>query len=159
MSAYTTRDPGFAERVSASFSRQTLMALLGAELECVEPGRVDISLAYGSDILQQHDFIHGGAVATIADAAAGFAAMTLAEPKEEVLTVEFKVNFCAPAVGDSLRAQGRVLKPGRTLVLTECSVQAVAADGTERLCAKMQQTIIKRTPHESSFAQQEAADA
>jgi len=159
MNAHTVRDPDFAERVSASFSRQTLMALLGAELGFVEPGRVEISLGYRPDILQQHDFIHGGAVATIADAAAGYAAMTLAEPDEEVLTVEFKVNFCAPATGESLRAQGRVLKPGRTLVLTECSVQAVAADGTERLCAKMQQTIIKRTPNESSLAQPEAAGA
>lgn len=159
MSPHTVRDPDFAERVSASFSRQTLLALLGAELQCVEPGRVDISLEYRHDILQQHDFIHGGAVATIADAAAGYAAMTLAEPGEEVLTVEFKVNFCEPAMGESLRAKGRVLRSGRTLVLTECSVQAVAADGTESLCAKMQQTIIKRTPQEGSSTRLEAASA
>lgn len=146
MSSHTVRDPDFAERVATSFSRQTLLALLGAELKCVEPGRVDISLEYRHDILQQHDFIHGGAVATIADTAAGYAAMTLAEPEEEVLTVEFKVNFCAPAIGESLRATGLVLRHGRTLILTECSVYAVAGDGTESLCAKMQQTIIKRTP-------------
>lgn len=159
MSRNTVRDPDFAERVSASFSRQTLLALLGAKLDSVEPGRVDISLDYRHDILQQHDFIHGGAVATIADAAAGYAAMTLAEPGEEVLTVEFKVNFCAPAMGEFLRAKGRVLRPGRTLVLTECSVQAVAADGTENLCAKMQQTIIKRTPHEGGPTGSETASA
>lgn len=159
MRPHTVRDPDFAERVSASFSRQTLLALLGAELECVEPGRVDISLDYRHNILQQHAFIHGGAVATIADAAAGFAAMTLAEPGEEVLTVEFKVNFCAPAKGESLRARGRILRPGRTLVLTECSVQAIAADGTESLCAKMQQTIIKRTPQAGGPTGPEVASA
>lgn len=145
MAHLRTPDPEFAARVSASFAKQDFMGLLDAELDRIDPGEVDIGLDYRADLTQQHDFIHGGAVAAIADSAAGYAAMTLTSPDEEVLTVEFKVNFCAPATGRRLRAEGRVLKPGRTLLLTESRVLAIADDGAETLCAKMQQTIIRRS--------------
>lgn len=145
MAEMRTSDPEFAARVSASFARQDFMGLLNAELDRVAPGEVDIGLDYRAELTQQHDFIHGGAVAAIADSAAGYAAMTLTTPDEEVLTVEFKINFCAPAAGKRLKAEGRVLKPGRSLLLTESRVLTIADDGSEALCAKMQQTIIRRS--------------
>lgn len=58
-----------------------------------------------------------------------------------VLTVEFKVNLLAPADGKLLRAVGRVLKPGRTLTVTEAEVTAVR-NGEQRVCAHMVQTLM-----------------
>ncbi|HEY0353446.1 MAG TPA: PaaI family thioesterase [Enterovirga sp.] len=46
---------------------------LGATLERVEPGQVEIALVQSPGILQQHGFIHGGAITAIADSAAGYA--------------------------------------------------------------------------------------
>jgi acyl-coenzyme A thioesterase PaaI-like protein len=73
MTGALARDPDFAARVAASFQRQTLMSTLGATLERVEPEEVEIALVQSPGILQQHGFIHGGAITAIADSAAGYA--------------------------------------------------------------------------------------
>lgn len=142
MAAFAAPNPDFAERVRASFARQGLMRLIGAALTRVEPGAVDIEMPFTPEVSQQHGFFHGGAAAAIADSAGGYSALTLFPATDAVLTVEFKVNFCAPARGDLLRAEGRVIKPGRTLTLTEVAVYARDGD-TDTLCAKMQQTMMR----------------
>ena len=142
MTGFAAPDPAFAERVKDSFARQGLMGLIGGQLTRVDPGAVDIALPFKPEVSQQHGFFHGGAVASIADTAGGYAALTLFEASDAVLTVEFKVNFCAPAKGHRLEAEGRVIKPGRTLTLTDVAVYA--QDGGRRtLCAKMQQTMMR----------------
>ncbi len=142
MTVLVAPDPDFAARVRDSFERQGLMGLIGATLTRLEPGAVDIEMPFTPDISQQHGFFHGGAVAAIADSAGGYSALSLFSAGDAVLTVEFKVNFCAPAKGDRLRAEGRVIKPGRTLTLTDVAVYARDGDG-ETLCAKMQQTMMR----------------
>jgi uncharacterized protein (TIGR00369 family) len=97
MSQPTPADPEFADRVRASFARQSVMATLGARLEAVEPGRVVIGMAYRGELTQQHGFIHAGIVATALDSACGYAASTLMPADAAVLTIEFKVNLLAPA--------------------------------------------------------------
>ena len=141
MPEFTAADPGFAQRVRASFGRQTIMELLGASMTRVEPGEVEIELPFRADLCQQHGFFHAGVTSTIADSAGGYAAFTLFPADASVLTVEFKVNLLAPADGERLRALGRVVKPGRTLTVTEVEVFAVKG-GREKNCARMSQTLI-----------------
>src|ERR1700674_4997902 len=107
--------PEFAERVQRSFGRQRLMATLGATLERVSPGEVDIRLPFRDELTQQHGFLHAGAVTSVADSACGYAALTLMPPGAAVLTVEFKLNLLAPARGDAFVARARVRKAGRTV--------------------------------------------
>ena len=87
------------QRVRASFDKQGLMTTLGATLESVSPGSVEIALRPRPDISQQHGFVHAGAVSAIADSAAGYAALSLMPEGAGVLTVEFKINLLAPAAG------------------------------------------------------------
>ena len=49
---------------------------------------------------QQKRYFHGAAIGAVGDNAGGYAALTLAPPDREVLTVEYKVNFLAPARGE-----------------------------------------------------------
>jgi uncharacterized protein (TIGR00369 family) len=111
--------------VRESFSRQTIMATLGATLESVSEGRVTITLPYAAHICQQHGFLHAGVVSTIADSACGYAGLTVMPQGSAVLTVEFKVNLMAPAKGERFVAEGRVIKAGRTLVVTQGEVTAI----------------------------------
>ena len=134
-------DPHFAERIRASFARQDAMTLIRATMPVVEPGRTEIHLPHWPGIEQQHGYVHGGVVGMIADSAAGYAAMTTVPASASVLTVEYKMNLLAPADGDTLIARGTVVRAGRTLVVTQAEVFAVK-DGTETLCALMQQTIM-----------------
>ncbi len=130
-------DAGFAERVRASFGRQKAMALIGAELTAVEPGRIEIALPYRDDLTQQKGYVHGGVIGMIADTACGYAAYSLMPAGSSLVTVEYKINILAPARG-ALVARGEVLRPGRTLTVARGGVYA--EDG--RPVATMLQTLM-----------------
>lgn len=106
------------ERVRDSFGRQSIMATIGASVHSVRRGEVEIVLPFANHILQQHGFIHAGAVATIADSACGYAALSVMPADAAVLTTEFKINLLSPAKGELLRAVGRVVRAGKKLVIT-----------------------------------------
>ncbi|WP_242342713.1 PaaI family thioesterase [Anaeromyxobacter terrae] len=106
-----------------------MMTTLGATLERVATGEVDIRLPFRADLTQQHGFLHAGAMTTVVDSACGYAALTLMPAGAAVLTVEFKVNLMAPGAGESIVARGRVLKAGRTL--TTCAGDVFAIAGGE----------------------------
>ncbi len=134
-------NPNFAADVRDSFARQHAMALIHATLPVVEQGLTEIHLPHWEGVEQQHGFVHGGVVGMIADSAAGYAAMTVVPANASVLTVEYKMNLMAPADGEKIIARGKVVRPGRTLIVTQAEVFAVK-DGKERQCALMQQTIM-----------------
>ena len=60
-----------------------------------------------------------------------------------MLAVEFKINFVAPAVGVVVQAVAEVIKAGRTITLCKGEAFAVGADGTRKLVAVMQATMIR----------------
>ena len=119
-----------------------MMIHMGARITEVRPGYVEISLPHGEGVLQQHGLFHGGATAAILDSAGGYAALSLFEPDDGILTVEFKVNLTAPALGDELVARGEVIKLGKTLSITRGEA-LVIKDGVETTCAIMQQTLMR----------------
>lgn len=129
------------DRVRDSFNRQGLMHHLGAEIHEVRPGFVRIRLPYGESLTQQHGYFHAGATSAIADSAGGYAGLTLFPEGSSVLTVEFKVNLVAPARGDWLDAEGKVIRSGRTLTI--CQLEVYGVSGGERsLVALGQQTLM-----------------
>ncbi|MFL5122374.1 MAG: PaaI family thioesterase [Microvirga sp.] len=98
-------------------------------------------MAVTPGLRQQHGFVHAGVVAALADTACGYAAFSLMPASAGVLTTEFKVNLLAPAAGERLVAVGRVVKPGRTLTVTQGEV--FAETGSERrLVALLTATLI-----------------
>jgi uncharacterized protein (TIGR00369 family) len=139
--AFQPADPSYADRVRSSFARQQAMALVGAELVAVAPGYCAVALSPRPEITQQHGDVHAGVVAMIVDSAGGYAGFTLFPTDASVLTVEYQLNLLAPADGDRLVAEGFVVKPGRTLVITRGEVHAARA-GTRTLVALMQQTLM-----------------
>jgi uncharacterized protein (TIGR00369 family) len=109
-------DSGAAlSRVQASFDKQGLMSTLGASILRIAPGEVDVALLASPSVSQQHGFVHAGAVAAIADTAAGYAALTLMAPGAGVLTTEFKINLVAPATGERIVAREPSSRPGGRL--------------------------------------------
>jgi uncharacterized protein (TIGR00369 family) len=136
-------DDAVIGRVHASFARQGAMATLGAELAAVAAGRVVIGLPIEPRLSQQDGFLHAGVVVAALDSACGYAALTRMPSDAEVLSVEFKVNLLAPASGDSLLAEGEVVRAGRTL--TVCRGDAYAQQGADRVhVATMLATMVRR---------------
>lgn len=117
------------------------MRTLGARLLKVAAGETEIELPFRSDLCQQDGYLHAGVVTTIVDNACGYAAYTLMPPSTGVLTVEFKLNMLSPAIGESIRARGRVTKAGRWITVCAGDVFA-AAGGREKLVATMLATLM-----------------
>jgi uncharacterized protein (TIGR00369 family) len=131
--------------VQDNLHRQSFMRLLGAEATEISPGRVVIELPYRADLCQQNGFVHAGAITSIADSAAGYAALTMMPPGSDVLSVEFKVNLLAPGRGASFRADGRVVRAGRTLTVCQAEVTARTPGEPDVTVALMQATMMRRT--------------
>ena len=141
MPPFQPPDPNYTERVLVSFRQQTIMAAIGASVRSVAPGAVEIELPFRAELCQQDGFLHAGIVTTIVDSACGYAAYTLMPDGARVLSVEFKINFLAPAVGNRFIARGRVARAGRTV--TVCMGEVVALTGdAERSIALMQATMM-----------------
>lgn len=135
MASFTPANPAFEARVRDTFAAQAFLRLLGAQLEAVEPGYVEIALPKRPDLTQQHGLFHGGVTATLIDVAGGFAAQSLMPAERQVLTVEFKINLLAPGDGEQLVVRGEALRAGRTLTICQIDAYAVSAEGGETLCA------------------------
>lgn len=129
-------------RVQNSFAKQGLMRHWGARVHRVEPGSCVLYLPYSDKVTQQQDSFHGGAMGALADIAGGYAALTVAPAGMEVVTVEYKINFLAGCKAGELCASGRVIKAGRRVIVTAADVVHVAEDGTQTLCAVLQQTVM-----------------
>jgi uncharacterized protein (TIGR00369 family) len=138
-------DDALARRIRASFDRQSLMATLGARLVSVTPGNCVISAPIAAHVLQQHGAAHAALAFALGDSAAGYAALGQMPEGAEVMTVEMKINLLAPAVGDLLQAEGRVIRSGRRLSVVTAEVFALTAT-TRKPVALLQGTMIPVDP-------------
>jgi uncharacterized protein (TIGR00369 family) len=116
------------------------MRLLGAKVVEVGEGTCVIEVPFSDEVTQQERYFHGAVIGAVGDNAGGYAALTLAPPDREVLTVEYKVNFLAPAFGEKLVARGEVVTAGRRLFVCKADVSAVGGGG-EQVCATLLQTV------------------
>jgi uncharacterized protein (TIGR00369 family) len=123
-------DPAAKQRCLASFARQGAMTAIGASVTGMDNGQCEITLPFKPELTQQHGFIHAGFTAMIADTACGFAALSLMPEDAAALTTEFKINLLAPAKGERLIAIGRVVRPGKKLMV--CLGEVFAEEGGER---------------------------
>jgi len=138
--SFTAKNLEFAADVRKSFAAQSIMQTIGAQLSRVEPGIVEISLPYRTELTQQNGYLHAGIITTIADSAAGYAAFTLMPTGASVLSVEFKVNLLRPASGEMFLARAEVIKAGKTLTVVRADVFGIS--GNERtIVATMQGTM------------------
>lgn len=95
---------------------------LNIELHHVRDGEVEASVPLHPSYMQHHQVAHGGLITTLADSAAGFAAISMTPHDKEVVTVELKISFLKAARGTSLVAKGKVIKQGRQFHFCEAEV-------------------------------------
>lgn len=127
--------------IEESFHSQGFLKTLGAELIEVQEGSVTIACAYKEGLTQQNGFFHAGVLASLMDAACGYAALTMMPEGSNVLSVEFKTNLMRPATSKKIIATGQVIKPGRTLYFCEGTIIDAVS---KKLLASMSATMICR---------------
>lgn len=117
--------PVISEKIRQSFDAQAMMHTIGARIDAIEPGQVSLSVPILPSCTQQAGYGHAALSFALGDTAAGYSALSVMPDEAEVLTSEIKINLIAPAKGDRLVARGRVIKPGRRLVIVQSDVYAV----------------------------------
>jgi uncharacterized protein (TIGR00369 family) len=131
------------ERGRAVLASQPFSVLLGTEVTAVAEDEVTLELALRDELKQQHGFAHGGVVSYLADNALTWVGATALG--KSVVTVEMKINYLRPGVGERLIARASVLSATRNFAVTRCEVY-VRRDGEDRLCAAAQATIAPLPP-------------
>jgi uncharacterized protein (TIGR00369 family) len=137
----TVLNPDYEPRIRERFSKTGAMETLGARLNRLAPGEADLEVTYRHGLSQTNGFFHGGIIGTMLDTSCGYAALTLMRADDEVLTVEFKTNFLAPAAGNIFIARSRVIRAGRSIIVCEAD-GVVVTGGQEKLVAKMTATMM-----------------
>jgi uncharacterized protein (TIGR00369 family) len=110
--------------------------LIGFEARDIGGGRATVVLAAGPQHANPMGTLHGGVLCDIADAAMGIAFATTLAPDESFTTIELKTNFFRPVWVAELKAEGTVLRRGRTVGYVECNI----TDEQNRLIAKATST-------------------
>lgn len=119
MTEFRIPDPDYKERVGRSFEHQQMMKTMGVSLVDIQPGHVEFAMDFADHLTQQNGFLHAGAMSTALDSACGFSSYTLTAPDHSILTIENKVNLFRPALNGPFRIVGDVVKPGRTIIVSE----------------------------------------
>ena len=131
MPRFEPKNPDFREVATDTFDRQRAMQTLGISIARLEPGEVDLAMAYSRDLTQQNGFVHAGIITAGLDSACGIAAFTL-----------------MPAGSD----RASVVKSGRTLTVCEGRAYALQ-DGVEIVIATMTGTLMALPRREGAQAQ------
>lgn len=143
--AFEPQFAGYADKVRRAFEKQGMLTAMGVRLAALSPGHCSLELPYAPGITQQQGFFHGGAIGAIADTACGFAAFTLMPEDSEILTVEYKINLVKAARPPLLRAEGVVMRAGRTITVCRAEVYRIEGE-TREICAVMQATMMRVDP-------------
>jgi uncharacterized protein (TIGR00369 family) len=117
------------------------IADLGIKALHLERGYLETQLIISARHRQQDQYIHAGVLATMADHTAGYAAFSLVDETQRILTIEFKINFLRPAFGKSLICKSRILREGGQILVGESEVYDQQPQG-EGLAAKAMVTLM-----------------
>lgn len=138
--------PDAEAKIRSSFSKQSMMQTMGATLADVSEGCVTLKAALLDSCKQQHGFGHAALTFGLGDSAAGYSALSVMPLDAEVLTSEMKIHLLAPAKGQQLEAIGKVIKPGKRLVIVQAEV-FVIEKGHRTQIALMTGTMVPVLPN------------
>ena len=130
-----------ADALAEAF-RSGFVDLCRIQVDVIRRGYLQSSMTVGPEHLQQDGVVHAGAISTMADHSAGYAAFTVLPEDYQLLTVEYKINFFRPVRGETVICRSRVLKEGLRILVAESEVfdrikgeEALAAKATVTLTA------------------------
>lgn len=135
MQQFIPQNPDYEAMIRSKMEQNHFMNFLGFKSTLIAPALVEGILEIKPEYKQQIGFLHGGVTATLADLAAGFAAFTLVKKGQTLVTVEMKISYLNPGIGEIARARGFVIKAGQKIIFSEAEI-FTENNGVETLVAK-----------------------
>jgi uncharacterized protein (TIGR00369 family) len=93
------------------------------KLVSARKGRLVLAMAHAPELVQPFGLIHGGAIATLADTAAGAASWMLLPEGQSAVTSELKINYVGNITKGVLEAEAILIHYGRRTLVWEVKVR------------------------------------
>jgi uncharacterized protein (TIGR00369 family) len=134
-----TPNPAFITALQESVRDAPYPQLIGMRLADIAFDRCRIELELAPRHMQPFGIVHGGVLATLLDTATFWAGYLRLPEGTGLVNVDLKLNYLKAVTSGSLRAEGRCLRAGRQISVTEASVfdgdGELVAHGTSTLMA------------------------
>jgi uncharacterized protein (TIGR00369 family) len=114
---------------------QGFPAYCGFEVLRVDEGIFEARFIVRPEHKQQDGYVHAGVLATLADHTAGYSAYTIVPEDIRILTIEFKINYFKPAIGNKVLCKSKVISPGKSIIVAESELYDIINE-KERLISK-----------------------
>jgi uncharacterized protein (TIGR00369 family) len=115
--------------VERIFQNAPFVRSLGIALTSFDTGWCETKLNVSPAIQQQHGFVHGGVLITLADHTCGGAAASTVPDGKDIIAVEIKVSFLRPATAPVLICRAEVLRTGKNIIFVEAAVMVERPEG------------------------------
>lgn len=123
-----TMTPEKRKLMTDSFSRSETLKFYNAELLEVETDFVSIKIPKMEMMTRTAGMFNGAMIASLVDVSSGYAAVSHYEQDCYVVTVELKVNYLRPAIGDALVSKAYVVKGGSKISVIRTEIYTVNKD-------------------------------
>ncbi len=117
-------NPEYTKAICTLVNGSPYFSLISMKIKELEWGTSVLEVELEEKHLQPFGYVHGGAIASVIDAATFWAVFPQVKDGMGLTTVEVKANFLAPVKEGKLVVKGRCIKIGRTLALGEAYVNS-----------------------------------
>lgn len=114
--------PEKKQLILQSFHKSEMMKLYQGELLDVQTDYVSIKIPRLSFSSRQAGMFNGAVISSLVDISSGFAAVSHHPQDVYVVTVELKVNFLQPAMGECLISKSRVIRGGNKISVVQTDI-------------------------------------
>lgn len=114
--------------IEASFNRSETLKFYNAKLIEAQQGFISIQIPKQTLMTRKHGMFNGSMIASLVDVSAGYAAVSNYEDDCYVVTVELKVNYLNPALGDNLLSKAFTVKSGKKINVIRVEIYTVDDD-------------------------------
>lgn len=121
--------PEKRQLITDSFTRSETLKFYKAELLEAETDFISIKIPKMDLMTRKAGMFNGAMIASLVDVSSGYAAISHYEEDCYVVTVELKVNYLRPAIGDALVSKSYVVKGGGKISVIRTEIYTVDEKG------------------------------
>ncbi|QIG88385.1 PaaI family thioesterase [Chryseobacterium sp. POL2] len=117
--------------IEKSFNNSETLKFYKANLEKLDKDFISIKIPKQEMMTRKAGMFNGAMMASLVDVSSGYAAVSHYEDDCYVVTVELKVNYLRPAIGEALLSKSYVVKGGKSISVIRTEIYCISDNGKE----------------------------
>lgn len=91
------------------FNKSPYYRLLGMEVTEMMEGESKVRMPFKKELTHLNGILDGGAITSLANSSVTMALLSLVEPCDRIITIEFKINFLLPVSQGELASEAKII--------------------------------------------------